>query len=93
MFVAFGIRHVGWSKYQGYLTAFCFHEKCLLVVIISCIWDVVFILCFCGASGGSTLLKLAYSCIIGVTVVTQHHMRGYDHPIFLVVLCTLTFGV
>jgi hypothetical protein len=27
MFVAFGIRHAGWSKYQGYLTAFCFHEK------------------------------------------------------------------
>jgi hypothetical protein len=27
MFVAFGIRHMGWSKYQGYLTAFCFHEK------------------------------------------------------------------
>jgi hypothetical protein len=27
MFVVFGIRHVGWSKYQGYLTAFCFHEK------------------------------------------------------------------
>ncbi len=27
MLVAFGIRHAGWSMYQGYLTAFCFHEK------------------------------------------------------------------
>jgi hypothetical protein len=27
MFVAFDIRHAGWSMYQGYLTAFCFHEK------------------------------------------------------------------
>jgi hypothetical protein len=27
MFVAFGIRHAGWSKYQGYLTVFCFDEK------------------------------------------------------------------
>jgi hypothetical protein len=28
MFVAFGIRHVGWSMYYRYLTwLFCFHEK------------------------------------------------------------------
>jgi hypothetical protein len=27
MFVAFGIIQAGWSKYQGYLTVFCFHEK------------------------------------------------------------------
>ncbi len=66
----------------------------LSVVIISCVWDVVFILCFCGASGGSTLLTLAFPCISGVTEVTQHHMRGYGHPhFFLVVLCALTLGI
>jgi hypothetical protein len=52
------------------------------VVIISCIWDVVFILCFCGASGGSTLLSLAFLCINGVTDVSQHHLHGYGHPNF-----------
>jgi hypothetical protein len=61
---------------------FAFMKKCLSVVIISCIWDVVFILCFRGASGGSTLLTLAFPCINGVTKVTQHHLRGYGHPIF-----------
>jgi hypothetical protein len=65
-------------------------KKCLLVVIISRVWDVVFILCFCGASGGSTLLTLAFPCINGVTKVTQHHMRRYGHPNFLVALCALT---
>ncbi len=51
MFVAFGIRHTGWSIYQGYLTVFlcAFMKNCLSVVIISCVWDVVFIICFCGA--------------------------------------------
>jgi hypothetical protein len=77
MFVAFGIRHVGWSIYQGYLTVFCFHENCLLVVMISCIWDVVIIICFCGASGGSTLLTFAFPCIDGVTAATQHHLHRY----------------
>jgi hypothetical protein len=64
-----------------------------LVVIISRIWDVVFILCFCGASGGSTLLTLAFPFINEVTKVTQHHLHGYDNPIFLVALCTLTVGM
>jgi hypothetical protein len=68
-------------------------KNCLLVVIISRIWDVVFILCFCGASGGSTQLTLAFPCIDGVTEVTQHHMRGYGHPNFLVALCALTLGM
>jgi hypothetical protein len=64
MFVVFGIRHAGWSMYQGYLTVFfAFMKKCLLVVIISRVWDVVIILCFCGASGGLTLLTLAFLCI------------------------------
>jgi hypothetical protein len=93
MFVAFGIRHAGWSKYQGYLTVFCFLKNCLLVVIISRIWDVFIIPCFCGASGGSTLLTLAFPCINEVTKVTQHHLRGYCHPIFLVALCTSTLGM
>jgi hypothetical protein len=83
MLVAFGIRHAGWSMYQGYLNVFCFHEKCLLVNIISLVWDVVFILCFCGASGGSTLLTLAFPCINGFTKVTQHHLHGYGHPNFV----------
>jgi hypothetical protein len=52
------------------------------MVIISRIWDVVIIRCFCGASGGSTLLTLAFPCINGATELTQHHLRGYDHPIF-----------
>jgi hypothetical protein len=43
---------------------------------------VVFILCFRGTSGGSTLLTLAFPCINGVTTVTQHHMHGYGHPHF-----------
>jgi hypothetical protein len=94
MFVAFGIRHAGWSMYQGYLTVFfAFMKNCLSVVIISHVWDVVFILCFRGASGGSTLLTLTFPFINGVTQVSQHHMRGYGHPIFLIVLCALTLGV
>jgi hypothetical protein len=94
MFVAFGIRHAGWSKYQGYLTIFfTFMKNCLSVVIISCVWDVVFILYFRGTSGGSTLLTLAFPCINGVTKVTQHHMCGYGHPNFLVALCALTLGM
>jgi hypothetical protein len=52
-----------------------------MVVIISCVWDVVFILCFHGASGGSTLLTLACPCNNGVTTVTQH-LHGYGHPNF-----------
>jgi hypothetical protein len=68
-------------------------KNCLSVVIISRVWDVVFILCFCGASGGSTLLTLAFPSINGVTEATQHHLHGYGHPIFLVALCTLTFGM
>jgi hypothetical protein len=57
-------------------------ENCLSVVIISCIWDVVFILCFRGASGSSTLLTLAFPSINGVTKATQHHLHGYGHPNF-----------
>jgi hypothetical protein len=82
MLVAFSIRHACWSMYQGYLTAFCFHEKLPSVVIISCVWDVVFILCFCGASGGSTLLILAFPSINEVTEATQHHLHGYGYPKF-----------
>ena len=94
MFVAFGIRDAGWSMYQGHLTVFfAFIKNCLSVVIISRVWDVVFILCFCGASGGSILLTLAFPCTNGVTEVTQHHMRGYGHPIFFVALCALTLGM
>jgi hypothetical protein len=43
---------------------------------------VVFILHFCGASGGSTLLKLAFPSINGITKATQHHLHGYGHPNF-----------
>jgi hypothetical protein len=83
MLMAFGIRHAAWSMYQEYLTVFlCFHENCFLVVIISCIWDVVITLYFCGANVGSTLLTLAFPCINGVTKVTQHHLRGHGHPKF-----------
>jgi hypothetical protein len=82
MFVAFGIRHAGWSMYHEYLTwLLAFMKNCLTVVIISCVWDVVFILCFCGVSGGSTLLTLAFPCNNGVTKVTQH-LHGYGHPNF-----------
>ncbi len=81
--MAFGFRHAGWSKYQGYLTVlFALMKNCTSVVIISRVWDVVFILCFRGASGGSTLLALAFSCINGVTKVPQHHMCEHGHPIF-----------
>jgi hypothetical protein len=94
MFVVFGIRHAGRSMYQGYLTIlFAFMKNCLSVVIISHVWDVVFILCISGASGGSTLITLAFHCINGVTKVTQHHMCGYGHPSFLVALCALSLGV
>jgi hypothetical protein len=83
MFVAFGIRHMGWSMYHGYLTwLFAFMKNCLTVVIISHVWDVVFIFCFCGASGGSTLLTLVFPCNNGVTKVTQHHLHGNGHPNF-----------
>jgi hypothetical protein len=72
---------------------FAFMNNCLLVVIISHVWDVVFILCFHGASVGSTLLTLAFPCINGVTEVIQHHLHGYGDPNFLVVLCALTLGM
>ncbi len=52
------------------------------MVIISRVRDVVFILCFHGASGGSTLLTLAFPSINGVTEATQHHLHGYGHPNF-----------
>jgi hypothetical protein len=68
-------------------------KNCLSVVIISRVWDVVFILCFPEASGGSTRLTLAFPCINGVTKVTQHHLGGYGHPNFLVALCALTLGM
>jgi hypothetical protein len=93
MFVAFGIRHAGWPMYQGNLTAFCFHINLPLVVIISCVWDVVIILCFHGASGCSTLLTLAFHCINGATKLTQHFLHGYCHPNFLVALCASTLGM
>jgi hypothetical protein len=57
-------------------------KNCFSVVIIRCIWDVVFILCLCGASGGSTLLTLAFPCIDEVTEATQHHLHEYGHPNF-----------
>ncbi len=55
------------------------------MVIISCIWDVVIVLCFHGAIGGSTLLALAFPCINGATKVTQHS-RGNGHPNFCIKL-------
>jgi hypothetical protein len=72
---------------------FAFMKNSLSVVIISFFWDVVIIRCFCGASGGSTLLTLAFLCINEVTKVTQHHLRGYGHPNFLVALCASTLGM
>jgi hypothetical protein len=68
-------------------------KNCLLVVIISHVWDVVFILCFRGASGGSTLLTFTFPCINGATKAIQHHLHGYGHPNFLVALCALTIGM
>jgi hypothetical protein len=47
-----------------YSTALCFHEHCQLVVIISCVWAVTILLCFCGAIGGSTLFTLRNPCIM-----------------------------
>jgi hypothetical protein len=57
-------------------------KNCLLVVIISCLWDVVCILCFHGAGGGSTQLRLAFPSINGAAKATQHHLYGYGHPNF-----------
>ncbi len=80
--------------YQEYLTVFfALLKNCLLVIIISCVWDVVIILCFCGSSGGSTILTLTLPCIKKDTKVTQHHLHGYGHPNILIVLCTSTFGM
>jgi hypothetical protein len=69
---------------------FCFHEYCLLVVVISCIWDVTIILYFCGAVGGSILFTFALPCINGATKVTQNYLRGYGHPSFFG--CTMHFN-
>ncbi len=64
MLVAFGIWHVGWSLYHiDTWLLFRFHEYCLLVIIISCTWDVIFILSFWGAIDGSTLFILTFPCI------------------------------
>ncbi len=43
---------------------FAFMKNCLLVVIISHLWDVVIILCFRGAIGGSTLLTLEFLALM-----------------------------
>jgi hypothetical protein len=83
MNVACGIKHAGWSMYQGYLTVFfAFMKTCLLVVIINCVWNVVIILCFRGASGGSTLLMLHFLAL----------MELWSSQ-FLVALCALTLGM
>ncbi len=50
----------------------------------------VIILCFRGASGGSTLLTLAFPCINEAAEETQHHLRGYGHPIYFV--CAVHFN-
>jgi hypothetical protein len=47
-----------------YLTELCFHKNCQLVVIITHVWDVTILLCFCGAVGGSTLFKLGNPCMM-----------------------------
>jgi hypothetical protein len=73
--------HVG-QCIRDTLLLFAFMKNCLLVVIISCIWDVVFILCFRGASGGSSLLTLAFPSINGFTEATQQHLHGYGYPKF-----------
>jgi hypothetical protein len=52
------------------------------VIIISRVWDVTVILCFCEAIGGSTLITLTIPCINGATKVTQHHLHGYGQPTF-----------
>ncbi len=57
------------------------------------VWDVIIIICFRGASGGSTPLTLAFHCIDGVTKVTQHHLHGYGHPDSPVALCAFTLGM
>jgi hypothetical protein len=49
--------------------SFCFYEYCLSIVIISHVWDVTVILCFCGAIGDSTLFTLAIPWINGVGLV------------------------
>ncbi len=82
MLVAFGIL-VNVSEIPDFF--FAFMENCLLVVITSHVWDVVFILCFCGAIGGSTLFTLPFSCITnGATKVAQHLLHRYGHTNFLV---------
>ncbi len=64
-----------------YSTVLCFHENCLLAVIISPVWDVTTFLCFCGAIGGSTLITLAVPCFGGATKLTQH-LRGCGSPVY-----------
>ncbi len=59
-----------------------FHEYCLSVVIMSCIWNVTNLLCFCGAIAGSTLIPLVIPCINLATKMTQHHLCGYGCPDF-----------
>ncbi len=68
-------------------------KNCLSVVIISRVCNLVIILCFRGASGGSTLLTLAFPCINGATKVTQYHLHGYGHPNCLVALCDSPLGM
>ncbi len=66
--MALGIWHVGLSMhYIDTWLLFCFHEYCLLVVIISRICNVTGILYFCGAISGSTLFPFAIPCINGAT--------------------------
>jgi hypothetical protein len=90
MFVAFGIRHAGWSMYYRYLTwLFAFMKNCLKVVIISRVWDVVFILCFRGVSGGSTLLTLVCPCNNGVTKATHFICMDMGIPFFC---CAVRFN-
>jgi hypothetical protein len=61
---------------------FCFHEYCLLAVIISCIWDVTIILLVFWSQWWLINIHIGKSLINGATEVTQHHLCGYGHPAF-----------
>jgi hypothetical protein len=74
------------------LAAFCFHENCPLVVIISRVWGVTVLLCFLQSQQWLNTIHIMKSLHNGATKVTQP-LRGYWRHVFLLHCALQTFGV
>jgi hypothetical protein len=62
------------------------------VVIISRVWDVTFLLCFCRADWWLNTIHIGESLHNGANKVSQH-LRGYGHHIFWLRCALQPFGI